>query len=217
MRSALLLGATGLVGAALLQRLSNDSAYERVIAFTRRPLAAKPPKVQTVIVDYDNADTYRDHLAVDDVFCCLGTTIKRAGSQAAFRHVDLEIPLTLAKACLAAGAKQYLIITAVGSDPKSSMFYSRVKGELESELRALPFPDGVRIFRPSLLVGKRDEPRFAERAAEGVMSALKPLLPARYRAITDKQVANAMAHVATRGDVSQHIYEGTELFAAANA
>jgi uncharacterized protein YbjT (DUF2867 family) len=217
MRTALVLGATGLVGAALLERLARDVAYERVIAFTRGPFIVALPKVQVVIVDYDQPDTYRSHLGVDDVFCCLGTTIKKAGSQAAFRHVDLEIPLALAKESLAAGAKQYLIITAVGSDAKSSMFYSRVKGELENELRALSFPSGVRIFRPSLLVGKRGEPRFAEQAADTVMSIFKPLLPVRYRAITDNQVASAMAHVATSGNASQNVYEGADLFAAANA
>jgi uncharacterized protein YbjT (DUF2867 family) len=220
MRTALLLGATGLVGSEVLTRLAADTAYEKITAFVRRPSLAPTAKVTEVVVDYDQPDSYLSHLAVSDVFCCLGTTIKQAGSQAAFRRVDLEIPLALAKQSFAAGAKRYLIVTAVGADAKSATFYSRVKGELENELRALPFPEGLKIFHPSLLLGNRAEPRFGEKIATVVMSAAKPLLAGklmRFRAITGAQVASAMIHVAKRSASGLEIYEGAKLFAAAEA
>ncbi len=220
MRTALLLGTTGLVGSALRDRLVTDTAYERIVTFVRRPLGAAPTKVEEVLVDYDRPETYRSHLSVDDVFCCLGTTIKKAGSRVAFRRVDLEIPLMIAKESLAAGAKRYLIVTAVGSDAGSSMFYSRVKGELEDELRALPFREGVKIFHPSLLLGRRAETRAGEKVGTVFMSAIKPLLVGpweRYRAITGDEVAAAMANAARSRDKNVCIYEGATLFATARA
>jgi uncharacterized protein YbjT (DUF2867 family) len=220
MRTALLLGATGLVGSELLTLLAADASYEKVIAFVRRPSLRPQAKVTELVVDYDQPDSYLSHLAVRDVFCCLGTTIKQAGSQPAFRRVDLEIPLALAKQSLAAGAKRFLIVTAVGSDAKSSTFYNRVKGELENELRGLPFPEGLKIFHPSLLLGQREKPRFGEQLASVVMGAAKPLLTGkltRFRPITGAQVASAMLQVAKSADPSLKIYEGAELFAAANA
>jgi uncharacterized protein YbjT (DUF2867 family) len=223
MRTAVLLGANGLVGGALLESLAEQPTYDKISAFVRRPLSPRSTssaKVQVVVVDFDEPGSYRDHLAVDDVFCCLGTTIKQAGSQAAFRRVDFEIPLAVAKQSLAAGAKRYLIVTAVGADAASSIFYNRVKGELEQELRALPFPDGVKIFHPSLLLGERAEPRAGETLATLVMAAVKPLLIGkwqRYRAITAREVASAMANVARSRDKTLKVYEGAELFAAARA
>ena len=220
MRTALLLGANGLVGGELLERLAKEPAYEKVIAFTRRPLATTSTKVRALVVNYDDPDSYRAHLAVSDVFCCLGTTIKKAGSQAAFRRVDCQIPLALAEQSLAAGAKRYLIVTAVGADAASSIFYNRVKGELEQALRALPFPEGVKFFHPSLLLGERAEARAGETVGAIVMAALRPLLLGklqRYRAIGAREVANAMANVATKhaGDRATQVFEGAALFAAA--
>ncbi len=215
MRTALILGATGLVGAALLERLASDADYERVTAFVRRPASSPSAKVRVLVVDYDRPERYRDHLAVDSIFCCLGTTIRQAGSQAAFRRVDQQIPLAIANESLAAGAHRYLAVTAVGSNSHSPIFYSRVKGELEEELRQLPFPKGVKIFRPSLLVGARAQPRSGEKIARVLLNAIEPLLPPRYRAITAQQVARAMVNAAKDDTPSPQVYEGARLFDAA--
>jgi uncharacterized protein YbjT (DUF2867 family) len=218
-RSAVLLGASGLVGNHLLRLLAGDPAYGTVKAFTRRPLGLSGGTIHEVPVDFDRPETYRAHLAgVDDVFCCLGTTIKTAGSQEAFRKVDFEVPVTVAREGRAAGAGQYLIVTAVGSDAKSRVFYNRVKGETEDALRALEFPRGLKIFHPSLLMGERAESRPGERVATVLMRATRPLFAgglARYRAIDALDVARAMLAASARNVGGVEVYEGENLFALA--
>jgi uncharacterized protein YbjT (DUF2867 family) len=221
-RTSILLGASGLVGGHLLPLLAADPAYTEVRCFTRRPLGlalgAKVAKVREVVVDFDDPATYRDYVAVDDVFCCLGTTIKKAGSQEAFRKVDFEAPVAIARASREAGASRYVIVTAVGADPGSSIFYNRVKGETEAALGKLGFPRGLSIVRPSMLLGERSESRPAERFGVAVMRATRPLFAgglARYRAIDAAAVARAMHAVAARDEAGTKVYEGKELFALA--
>jgi len=220
-RSAVILGASGLVGGHLLRVLASDPAYGTIKAFTRRPLDLSRGTVREVVVDFDIAESYRIHLAgVDDVFCCLGTTIKAAGSQQAFRKVDLEVPVAVAREAHAAGAGQYLVVTAVGSDARSRVFYNRVKGEAEDALRAIDFPRGLKIFHPSLLLGERAKPRTGEQAASLLMRATRPLFAgplARYRAIDALDVARAMHAAATRDGGGVEVYEGERLFALARA
>jgi len=147
--------------------------------------------------------------------------MKKAGSEEAFRKVDFDAPLAVAREAREAGVGQYLIVTAVGADPKSRVFYSRAKGEVENALRALEFPAGLKIFRPSMLVGDRTEPRPAERMAMAVMRATRPVFigaMARYRAIDARDVARAMLRAATQeqsGSVVE-VYEGERLFALSN-
>jgi uncharacterized protein YbjT (DUF2867 family) len=192
-----------------------------VTLLTRRALGLDGGKVREAVIDFERPESFRAHLAVGDVFCCLGTTMKKAGSEAAFRKVDLEAPVAVARAAREAGAGQFLIVTAVGADAKSRVLYSRVKGEAEAALRALEFPRGLKIFRPSMLVGERTESRPAERVAMAVMRATRPVFVggmARYRAIEAADVARAMLKAAaeeTAGGVQ--IYEGERLFALAGA
>ena len=149
-------------------------------------------------------ETVTDLPHVDDVFCCLGTTIKQAGSEAAFRQVDHDFVVGLANAGLRAGATQFLLVSAIGADPDSRVFYSRVKGETEAAIRGLPY-QAVQIFRPSLLLGHRPEFRLGERIAMLAAPVLAPLLFSRlrrYRPIQAATVARAMvtiAHEAPRG------------------
>jgi uncharacterized protein YbjT (DUF2867 family) len=220
MRTAVVLGASGLVGGHLLRQLRDDSAYSAVTLLTRRPLGLQGGTVREAVVNFELPESFRALVAVDDVFCCLGTTMKKAGSEEAFRKVDFEAPLAVAREARAAGAGQYLIVTAVGADPKSRVFYSRVKGEVESALRALEFPRGVKIFRPSMLVGDRNEPRPAERMAMAVMRATRPVFVgamARYRAIDASAVARAMVRAAIEPSTTPavEVYEGERLFALA--
>lgn len=187
-------------------------------ALLRRPLGISDPRLTEVVADLARPETYQAAVGADHVFCCLGTTIKKAGSQAAFRVVDLEYPLSVARAAAAGGAGEYLIVTAVGADPDSAIFYNRIKGEVEQALRALSFPRGVKIFRPSMLLGDRGEPRPLERAAAALMKATAPLFGgglARYRAIDAAQVARAMWRAARTEPAETRVYEGQELFALA--
>ncbi len=217
-RSCLILGATGLVGGHVLRFVLDDPAYAKVVVLVRRSLGIDSAKLVEVVTDFDRPETYRASVAfraVDDVFSCLGTTIKKAGSQEAFRKVDFEYPVAVARAASAAGARQYLIVTAVGADSTSRVFYNRAKGEVEDALRAIAFPDGLKMFHPSLLLGDRDESRPAERAASVVMKATSGLFVGalkRYRAIDASHVARAMWKAARTEPAGTRVYEGASLF-----
>src|SRR5256712_462270 len=203
-RTALLAGATGLVGSHVLNLLLGDPAWSRVVTVGRRTTPQQHAKLEQRVLDLGELETVRDLPHVDDVFCCLGTTIKQAGSQPAFRLVDHTFVVGLARAGLRAGATQFLLVSAIGADSASRVFYSRVKGETEMAIRKLSYR-GIQIFRPSLLLGDRSEFRLGERIA--MLGA--PMLPAllfgrlrRYRPIQAAIVARAMisiAHDAPRG------------------
>lgn len=191
-RSVMLAGATGLVGGALLDGLLADASVARVVALTRRALARQDDKLSVIVVDFAALPTLP---AVDEVYLALGTTIKVAGSQQAFRAVDFDANLAVARAALTAGARRAGLVSAMGADAGSRVFYNRVKGELEDAVCALPF-DGIVIARPSLLVGDRSslgQPvRRGEQIGESLARALGPLVPARLRPIAAADVAAAL-------------------------
>ena len=197
-RTALVAGASGLVGGHLLHLLLADAAYARVITLARRQLDTRHAKLDQRVLDLGALDAVTDPPHVDDAFCCIGTTIKKAGSQEAFRRVDYDYVLAFARAAQRAGARQFLLVTALGADSTSRIFYSRVKGEIEQAVRELPF-QGIQIFRPSFLMGERAESRLAERLAIPVARVLAPLLLGplrRYRPIHAADVARAMVRIA---------------------
>lgn len=187
--TALLLGATGLVGSACLTLLLTDGGYARVRVLLRRPLLPRPesPLLETHQVDFARPETYAQLTAVDHVYCAIGTTIKKARTQEAFRRVDLEIPLTVARLARDHGAGHFLLVSAIGADPRARTFYSRVKGELEEALRGLHYPS-LTIIRPSLLLGQRAEWRTGERI--GALGT--PLIPARWKPVQAHRVAEAL-------------------------
>ncbi len=193
-KTALLLGGSGLVGGYCLEELLGEPTYARVVATGRRMLPRQHPKLEQTLIDFERLEEQRDLFQVDDVFCCLGTTIKKAGSREAFRRVDYTYPLMAARAALEEGAGQYLIVTAMGADPRSRIFYNRIKGETERDLCALPY-EAIHIFRPSILLGERGEFRAAEEAGKVLMHALSPLMlghTGKYRPIHAQDVARAM-------------------------
>jgi len=203
-RTALLVGATGLIGSFLLQRLLANDAYARVGVWARRDLAQVYPKLKSDVVDFDRLHERR--VEAEDVFCCLGTTIKQAGSQAAFRRVDYDYPVALATAAAGGGAKRLLVVSALGANPDSGVFYSRVKGEMEIAVRAAGVPATI-FFRPSLLSGPRKEVRRGERIGEAVGKVLGPLL-GKYRPIHADIVAAAMLKAALENRPSGIIESG---------
>lgn len=212
-RTALLAGASGLVGSELLQLLLHSPMYEKVKVLVRTPLQVEHAKLEQIIVNYDQLETYGQHFQVDDLYCCLGTTIKRAGSQAAFRKVDYEYPVKLAQLAKQHGVQQYLIITAMGANANSSIFYSRVKGEVEAELQRIGIAS-VHIFRPSLLLGKRAEFRLGEQIA----SWLSPLFGfflvgslRKYRSIQAGTVAKGMLAAGIEQLPGTHTYDSAEI------
>jgi uncharacterized protein YbjT (DUF2867 family) len=210
-RSALIAGATGLIGSSCLRGLLGCLEYEHVIAVVRRPSLPKHPRLIERVIDFDKLSTL-EISRVDDVFCALGTTIKKAGSQPAFRKVDLEYPAALAAWAVANGARQFLTVSSVGANASSSNFYLRVKGEMEAAVVAQPF-SSVHIFRPSILIGARPEQRFAEtmgiKAAQLFEFALVGLR--KYRPIEARTVAAAMLVAAKMAEPGVHVYHYDEI------
>ncbi|HMB92830.1 MAG TPA: hypothetical protein VKP65_18415 [Rhodothermales bacterium] len=208
-RTALLLGATGLVGGHCLDLLLADDSYAPVTTLGRRLLTKTHAKLTHHVIDFDAFSEHADVLAADDVFCCLGTTIKQAGSQEAFRTVDFTYPFEAARIALAKGAQQYLLVSSLGANRASRIFYNRVKGETEDAIRALDYA-GMYIFRPSLLTGDRDEKRRGEQIAEAVLKTFSFTLrgPLRtFRPTAARDVATAMIHVAKQQPGDVKVYE----------
>lgn len=191
MRTALLAGASGLVGGHLLQLLLDDATWDRVVSVGRRELDRSHARLEQVLVDFAELPELP---RVDAAFSALGTTIRKAGSQDAFRAVDHDAVLSLARAAHRAGARAFLHVTAQGADPRSRVFYNRVKGETERDVAAVGIETTV-AFRPSLLDGHRAESRPVEQAGLVVMRALGPLL-GKYRPTHAESVARAMVRAA---------------------
>lgn len=213
MRTAIVVGASGLVGKACLYELLEAQEYTRIVAVVRKPLALKYHQLHQLVVDFDNLDQYADQLVADDVFCCLGTTIKIAGSQDNSRKVDFDYPVKIAELALKNGAEQFLIVSAIGADSSSSIFYNRVKGDVEAAVSALGYP-AVHIFRPSLLVGDRREVRVGELIGKYVMMAtgfffLGPLK--KYKSIHGGTVAKAMVKVALKHEHGHFVYNSDRI------
>jgi uncharacterized protein YbjT (DUF2867 family) len=212
-RTALLAGASGLVGGQLLEVLLGDPLYPQVYSLGRRPLPRQHPRLVQQTVDFARLDT-APLPAADDAFCCLGTTLKKAGSQEAFRAVDYDAVLNFAQAARKAGVRRFAVVTAMGAHPRSRFFYNRVKGEVEEALQAQGF-ESLIIARPSLLLGERAEKRAGEKAATVVAHVLRPLLrPLASRPIEGRTVARALVALArqpppgvqtvTSGALQQH-------------
>ncbi|MGG0787134.1 NAD(P)H-binding protein [Peribacillus simplex] len=161
-KTALILGATGLVGTQLVKELSNSKIYSEIHLLTRSEMKITDAKCIGHVVDFDNLSKYADLFKVSDVFICLGTTIKKAKSKEAFRKVDYDYVIEAAKMAKTANVEKLLVITAMGANSKSKFFYSRVKGDVEETLQHLEV-NTVHIFRPSLLLGERKEFRAGER------------------------------------------------------
>jgi len=191
-RIVALAGATGLVGREILKGLLDDASVSTIHVLGRRAPATENPKVTAHTVDFRSIPALPH---VDEVFLALGTTIKVAGSQEAFRAVDFEANLAVARAALAAGAKRAGVVSAMGASARSGIFYNRVKGELEDALSALPF-EGLVIARPSFLAGDRASLGQPVRSGEGLALAvsriLGPLIPRNYRSVSAANVAKAL-------------------------
>jgi len=210
---AVIVGATGLVGGHLLGLLLDCGRYAKVIALTRRPLAVRHDRLEQRIVDFEKLGEHADCFPTADLFCCLGSTIKKAGSQEAFRQIDYTYPLELGKLAAIHGSAQYLIVTAMGASSESSLFYNRVKGDVERALSELSLP-ALHIFRPSLLLGDRPESRFGERIGAMVMQGAAFLLQGslrQYRAIPALHVAKAMLSAASQERIGIHVYKSDEI------
>lgn len=213
MRTALIVGATGLIGKNCLYQLLETKEYTRVIALLRKPLAIKHHQLEQVIVDFGNLDNHKHQMIADDIFCCLGTTIGVAGSQENFRKVDFDYPVKVAEICLQQGATQFLLVSAMGANAASSIFYNRVKGEVEQAIANLHY-NSFQIFRPSLLMGNRKEVRIGELIGKVLMKGLGFLFIGplkKYKAIEGETVAKAMVKASLKGNSGKRIFQSDEI------
>jgi uncharacterized protein YbjT (DUF2867 family) len=173
MKTAVLLGATGMVGTALLNQLRADQEYAKIIAIVRKPLKIEHPKIEQQVIDFDKPESYRDLVKGDVLFSSFGTTIKKAGSKENQYKIDFTYQYEIAEAGAANGIKNYVLVSSAGADSNSSIFYSRIKGELDQAVRNLNF-DHVTILRPSMLDGDRNEKRTGEQIGLKIMNVLLP-------------------------------------------
>lgn len=211
-RAAVLAGATGLVGGVLLDRLLADATWDRVVVVGRRRVERQHPKLEQQVVSFTDLP---DLAPCTDVFSCLGTTIRAAGSQDAFRAVDHDAVVALAEAAYRAGAARFLHVTALGASPRSRIFYNRVKGETERDVAASGVA-ATAAFRPSMLDGDRREARPAERVGLVAMRSVAPLL-GRYRPTPVAALVSAMVAEARAGRPGHRVVEAAEILAFRSA
>lgn len=199
-KTALVLGATGLVGKALVRQLLLDPRYDSITILVRRPVPASlfsDPlgKLTPLVIDFEQLQDYQGYFSVNHVYCCLGTTLKQAGSKAAFRKVDFEYIHVAAQLTRAQRADSFVWISSVGADAKSSNFYLRVKGELEDALMRMPQLPNASAVRPSLLLGERNESRPLEAFGQMIAPALGVFMAGplkKYRPVSATEVAHKM-------------------------
>lgn len=199
-KSALLLGATGLTGGHLLNLLLESEDYHTVYIYSRRPIGVQNPKLKEIIIDFDS---YEGAVEADNVFCCLGTTIKVAKTKEAFKKVDLDYPVKIAQLQFHAGSKRFLVISAMGAAADSLFFYSKVKAEMEAQLTNIGYPK-LLIFRPALITGDRKEHRAGEKMAAGINEILNYVLvgPLRkYQSVSAKAIASCMLSYSNNNQV----------------
>ena len=193
-KSTLVIGSTGLVGSYLVQELLNSPNFDSVITPVRKPFFESHPKLKEIIFNFKNEAAINDLEPVNHIFCCLGTTIKTAGSKEAFRFVDYELPIQFAQWAEKINADSFSIVTAMGANSNSSIFYNQVKGEIEKELKKMDIPK-IQIFQPSLIMGPRKEFRIGEVIGKMFMVLINPLMVGplkKYRGIHAKTIARGM-------------------------
>lgn len=208
-KSALIVGASGLVGSHCLNTLLEDDYYNKVVSLGRRTLPIDHEKLEQHVVDFEKLNAHATLFQVDHIFCCLGTTIKKAGTKANFRKVDYHYPVAVAKLGLEHGAQCFSIITALGANSESWIFYNKVKGDVEKTIKQLDYPS-VHIFQPSLLMGDRKETRIGEQIGAGFFRVMNPFFAGplgKYKAIEAHVVGRTMVICAKQEKTGFHIYE----------
>lgn len=213
--SAVLLGASGLVGSHVLELLLQEDRFSVVRILVRKPLPVNHPKLEQIIVDFNDFEAYRKSIGTGDcIFCCIGTTNARVkGDRMAYRSIDFDIPVNAARFGKEAGFRQFLLVSAIGANPSSRFFYPRLKGEVESVITSFQLPC-FHIFRPSFLLGNRKEYRGGERLGQWIATVLNPLLPLKYRSVHAKQVARAMIIAALKQQQGTHLHHYNEMMKA---
>ena len=207
-KTATLVGATGLVGGELLKQLLADPYFEKTRILVRRPLTIEHEKLERKLVDFNDGDSLLVALAGSDtVFVAIGTTQKKVkGDKEAYRTIDYDIPVNIARYCKMVGCNNFLLVSSVGANSKSNNFYLRLKGEVEDAVKQMTL-GSVHVMRPSMLLGERKESRPLEKIGVPMMKAFSFLLPARYKPIPARDVARAMLNASKKNEEGFFVYE----------
>jgi len=210
--TATLVGATGLIGGFLLEELLDDAHFDTVRILIRRPIDITHPKLEKKIIDFSDSDSLLVALSNSDVvFCSIGTTNKKVkGNKEAYRKIDFDIPVKLARFCKMTGCEKFILVSSAGANSKSRNFYQRLKGETEEAVKSVGL-ETLHIMRPSLLLGERKEFRLGENISKAVMTSLSFLIPDTYKAIQGKDVAKVMAALAKKNDQGIFLHENREI------
>jgi uncharacterized protein YbjT (DUF2867 family) len=208
-KTAIVIGATGLTGTHLVSVLLQDPAFSKVKVLVRKPWGHAHPGLESIVVNFEEEANLRAALQGDVLFCCIGTTIKKAGSQQRFREVDHDIPIRCAQLALQQGVTEFLMISSIGAKATSNNFYLRTKGQTEQAVQQLGYKS-LHIFRPSIILGQREESRLGETLGKWLIQVFYFLLQGtwkKYRGIKAITIANAMVIAAKKDDPGIHIYE----------
>ncbi len=211
-KTALLFGATGLTGNHVLKKLIKDFRYDKVVVFARSELQLIDDKTEVIKTPLEELDNYEEKIKGDDIFCCLGTTIRKAGSKENFRRVDYEFPVMIARIAEKNKIPNFIIISSIGADPDSSNFYLRTKGQTEQAIQEFDLKKTV-ILRPSMLLGERKDFRLMEEIGKAFMYLFNFMFIGKlrkYRGIKAEKVAEAMIEFANT-ETDKNIYESHEI------
>ena len=207
-KKAAVIGATGLIGSQILELLEDDPAFSEIRLLSRRPVNFSHSKIEVRLVNFNDLENFK--IAIDGcdvVFCAVGTTQKKVkGDRVEYRKVDYDIPVRAAQFCEETGCHHFLVVSSLGADAQSKNFYLRLKGEMEAAVSTKNIP-AISIFRPSMLLGQRNESRPLEKISQKVMSAFSFAVPSRYKAVSGAQVAKVMVEVAKSATEGTRIFE----------
>lgn len=214
--TANVIGATGLVGKQLLKQLLQNDNFEKVRIFVRRDSGIKHPKLEQHIVDFGNEKSWTKNLTGDVLFSALGTTLKQAGSKEKQYEVDYTFNLRFAQKAKTNGIENYVLVSSVGANPKSNIFYPRIKGELDEAVTKLGFKN-LAVLRPSSLTGDREETRWMEKMSIPIVRFVTRFILRKYRPISGETVAQAMINAVLKPDPEKTIWEADEVFERAGS
>ena len=216
-KTAIILGATGLTGDILLKKLLIDQRYDKIKIFTRKPLRLENKKVTEILCNLLELDNYKENFFGNEVFCCIGTTTKKTPDKELYKKIDYGIPVSAAKLCIDNGIKTFAVMSSMGANAKSSIFYNRTKGEMEQAVLELNI-ENTYILRPSMIGGNRNEFRIAEKIGSILMKVLNPIFIGtlrKYRIIDADIIANAMIELANN-DADEQIIESDQIYRMGN-
>jgi uncharacterized protein YbjT (DUF2867 family) len=212
MKTAALIGATGLIGGHILELLLADDEFASIRVIVRRPVDFKHPKISVIVIDFADEKAYKTAVdGCETVFCAVGTTQKKVkGDKVAYRKVDYDIPVNAARFCAETGVQRFMLVSSVGANSKGGNFYIKLKGEVEDMVQSIPIPS-ISIFQPSMLLGNRQESRPMESAAQVISKGIAFLFPSNYKPIAARDVAAAMVAASKLDKPGIKVYHHNEM------